>query len=143
MLACVEEKLTEAAVAATGGDATAFKKYASLTAEANRYRQEAEVFARALELSTRAAQGPPKPKRRNVSPRRTSGGSCSSRTRTTSRSQQMERTIARLDAIGDKREADLWRNELAKLRDTLGEAAPARSHQTAGTVPTYRRTRQA
>ena len=48
-LACVEEKLTEAAVAATGGDATAFKKYASLTAEANRYRQEADVFARALE----------------------------------------------------------------------------------------------
>ena len=36
----------------------------------------------------------------------------------------MERTIARLDAIGDKREADLWRNELAKLRDTLEKQHP-------------------
>ena len=49
-LAYVKEKLTEAAVdEATSGNGAAFKKYASLTAEANRHRQEAEVFERALQ----------------------------------------------------------------------------------------------
>jgi hypothetical protein len=48
-LAYVEEQLTEAAIEATSGNRAAFKKYADLTAQANRHRQEAEVFARALE----------------------------------------------------------------------------------------------
>ena len=74
-LACVEERLTEAAVAAMAGDATAFKKYSSLTAEANRYRQEADVFTRAF-ASLRPRRGPMRKLRssKHVKTRRTSAG---------------------------------------------------------------------
>ena len=44
--------------------------------------------------------------------------------------QHIERTIARLDAEGLKRDADIWRDELAKLRDTL-----EKRHPPVGTKP--------
>ena len=129
-LAYTEERLTECAVEATSGNGAAFKKYASLTADANRYRLEAELHARALEAydKSRAAAHAAKFKARQDKAnarRKLMLDAMEAEERT-----YIEATIAKLDAQGLKRDADVWRNAAAQLRQTL-EAR----HPPVGTKP--------
>jgi|RhiMethySRZTD1v2_1073278.scaffolds.fasta_scaffold1036025_3 hypothetical protein len=129
-LAYVEEQLTEAAIEATSGNRAAFKKYADLTAQANRHRQEAEVFARALEAfdksraEAHAAKFKARQDKANLR-RKAMIDAMEAEERT-----YIDATIERLDAQGLKRDADVWREERAKLRETL-EAR----HPPVGTKP--------
>ena len=123
-LALIEDELTAAAVASTEGDATAFRTYANLTAEANKHRQMADIFTRALEAFDRARAEAKEAKFKERQAAANERRKLNLDAQEREQRRYIEAHIERLVASGQKREAETWRNELKKLRQTLEQAMP-------------------